>query len=112
MIKGGRNTANNRQFFRLGDTLPNGYALTSVSGNQAILMRGSSRMTLDLAMASENNTVRRNVRRNTNPMQQMLDLMRRSVGMQQMQQMNMMRMMRNNQSGTPARGGSTNGRRR
>ena len=112
LIKGGRNTANNRQFFRLGDTLPNGYALTSVSGNQAILMRGSSRMTLDLAMASENNTVRRNVRRNTNPMQQMLDLMRRSVGMQQMQQMNLMRMMRNNQSGTPARGGSTNGRRR
>ena len=76
-------------------------------------MRGSSRMTLDLAMASENNTVRRNVRRNNNPMQQMLNLMRQSVGMQQMQQMNMMRMMRNNQNNsTPARRGSTNSRRR
>jgi len=113
LIKGGRNLAGTRQFFRLGDELPNGYSLAEISGNQAILKRGSSRMTLDLAMASENNTVRRNVRRNNNPMQQMLNLMRQSVGMQQMQQMNMMRMMRNNQNNsTPARRGSTNSRRR
>ena len=117
--KGGRNTAkgSNKQYYRIGDTLPNGYALTAIENNQAVLMRGASRMTLDMAYASEGMNVRSNTRRtNVNPMQQMVNLMQQSIGMQQrqqMQQMNMMRMMRNNQSGSaPARGGSTNSRRR
>lgn len=103
----------NKQYYRMGDTLPNGYTLTAIENNQAVLMRGSSRMTMDLAYASQGNAPRRSARRNTNPMQQMVNLMQQSIGMQRMQQMNMMRMMRNNQSsGTPARGGSTNSRRR
>ncbi len=117
--KGGRRPANgsNKQYFRIGDILPNGYTLTAIENNQAVLMRGSSRMTLDMAYASEGVNVRSNTRRsNVNPMQQMVNLMQQSIGMQQrqqMQQMNMMRMMRDNQSGSaPARGGSTNSRRR
>ena len=117
--KGGRRPANgsNKQYFRIGDILPNGYTLTAIENNQAVLMRGSSRMTLDMAYASEGMNVRSNTRRsNVNPMQQMVNLMQQSIGMQQrqqMQQMNMMRMMRDNQSGSaPARGGSTNSRRR
>lgn len=100
-----------KQFYRVGDELPNGYTLSSINNNQAILMKGSSRMTLDLALSSEGNTVRSNVRRNTNPMQQMLNLMQQSIGMQQRQQMNMMRMMQNNnRSGGSSSRGSTNRR--
>lgn len=102
-----------QQFFRVGDTLPNGYTLAEISNNQAILMRGASRMTLDMAQASENNGSRNTVRRtNTNPMQQMLNLMQQSIGMQQRQQMNMMRMMQNNNrsSNSNSSRGSTNRR--
>lgn len=101
-----------KQFFRVGDTLPNGYTLSAINGNQAVLMRGSSRMTLDMAFASESNTSRSTARPNTNPMQQMLNLMHQSIGMQQRQQMNMMRMMQNNnnRSGGNSSRGSTNRR--
>ena len=100
-----------KQFFRVGDELPNGYTLSSVSNNQAVLMRGASRMTLDLAPASAGNTVRSNIRRSVNPMQQMVNLMQQSIGMQQRQQMNMMRMMQqNNQSNSNSRGSTRRGR--
>ena len=59
-----------KQFFRVGDTLPNGYTLSEISNNQVILNRGASRMTLDMAYSSEGNSVRSTARRNTNPMQQ------------------------------------------
>ena len=99
-----------KQFFRVGETLPNGYTLSSVSNNQAVLMKGSSRMTLDLALSSAGNAVRSNTRRNNvNPMQQMVNLMQQSIGMQQRQQMNMMRMMQQNNSNSGSRG-STNRR--
>ena len=113
MSKGGVRRGNMpiKQFFRVGDELPNGYTLSSISGNQAVLMRGSSRMVLDMALSSEGNTVRRTTRPNTNPMQQMLNLMQQSIGMQQRQQMNMMRMMQNNnRSGGNSSRGSTNRR--
>ena len=101
-----------KQFFRVGDTLPNGYTLSEINGNQAILMRGASRMTLDLAYSSQGYTTRNTARRNTNPMQQMLNLMQQSIGMQQRQQMNMMRMMQqnNNRSSSTSSRGSTNRR--
>ena len=101
-----------KQFFRVGDTLPNGYTLSEINSNQAILMRGASRMTLDLAYSSQGNTTRSTARRNTNPMQQMLNLMQQSIGMQQRQQMNMMRMMQqnNNRSSSTSSRGSTNRR--
>lgn len=101
-----------KQFFRVGDTLPNGYTLSEINGNQAILMRGASRMTLDLAYSSQGNAPRNTARRNTNPMQQMLNLMQQSIGMQQRQQMNMMRMMQqnNNRSSSTSSRGSTNRR--
>lgn len=100
-----------KQFFRVGDTLPNGYTLSEINGNQAILMRGASRMTLDLAYSSQGSTTKSTARRNTTPMQQMLDLMQQSIGMQQRQQMNMMRMMQqNNGSGSTSSRGSTNRR--
>ncbi len=100
-----------QQFFRVGDTLPNGYTLAEISNNQAILMRGASRMTLDMAQASESNSSRGTVRRNNaNPMQQMLNLMQQSIGMQQRQQMNMMRMMQQNNSNSSSSRGSTNRR--
>ena len=102
-----------KQFFRVGDVLPNGYTLSAVSDNQAVLMRGASRMTLDLALASSANSGSGAVRRpNVNPMQQMVNLMQQSIGMQQRQQMNMMRMMQNNnnRSGGNSSRGSTNRR--
>lgn len=101
-----------KQFFRVGDTLPNGYTLSEIGNNQVILNRGASRMTLDMAYSSEGNSVRSTARRNTNPMQQMLNLMQQSIGMQQRQQMNMMRMMQqNNRSGSTSNSrGSTNRR--
>ncbi len=119
---GGNNNTNRtavvpvKQFFRVGDTLPNGYTLNSVEPDKATLVRGSSKMELQLAQASENAAKTGSTRRTAaNPVQQMLQLMQQSVGMQQMQQMNMMRMMqqqRNNNSTTPARSGSTNSRNR
>jgi hypothetical protein len=70
-------------------------------------------MTLDMVQASENFSTGSRRRSQPNAMQQMVDLMRQSVGMQYRQQMNMMQMMRNNQSRNSSnRGGSTNGRRR
>ena len=99
-----------KQFFRVGETLPNGYTLSAISDNQAVLMKGSSRMTLDLALASAANTVRSAPRTNTNPMQQMVNLMQQSIGMQQRQQMNMMRMMQQNSSSNSGSRGSTNRR--
>ena len=45
-----------------------------------------------------------------NQMQQMLDLMRQSIGLQQRQNRDMMQMMRD--SGSSSRGGSSNRRRR
>ena len=102
-----------KQFFRVGDELPNGYTLSSISNNQAILTKGASRMTLDLVLASEGNAVRSPARRNNaNPMQQMVNLMQQSIGMQQRQQMNMMRMMQqnNNRSNSSSRGSTRRGR--
>lgn len=110
-----RNGMPNKQYFRVGETLPNGYTLTGIENNQAILSRGSSTMNLTLAFASEASSNRGNNNRRpaANPMQQMVNLMQQSIGMQRMQQMNMMQMMRNNQSSNSSnRGGSTNGRRR
>ena len=112
-----RSANGNKQYYKLGDTLPNGYTLTAIENNQAVLMRGAGRMTLDMAYASENTPARSTPRRNVNPMQQMVNLMQQSIGMQQrqqMQQMNMMRLMQNNnnRSAAPARSGSTNSRRR
>ena len=109
-----RNGMPNKQYFRVGETLPNGYTLSSIENNQAILSRGSSNMTLSLAFASEVTSGGGGNRRpqQANPMQQMVNLMQQSIGMQRMQQMNMMQMMRNNQSRNSSRGGSTNGRRR
>ena len=108
-----RNGMPNKQYFRVGETLPNGYTLSAIENNQAILSRGSSTMNLTLAYASEATATRSNSRpQQANPMQQMVNLMQQSIGMQRMQQMNMMQMMRNNQSGNSNRGGSTNGRRR
>ena len=99
-----------KQFYRVGETLPNGYTLSSISNNQAILMKGASRMTLDLALASAGNTVRSNTRRNINPMQQMVNLMQQSIGMQHRQQMDMMRMMQQNNRSNSGSRGSTNRR--
>ena len=109
-----RNGMPNKQYFRVGETLPNGYTLSSIENNQAILSRGSSNMTLSLAFASEVTSGGGGNRRpqQANPMQQMVNLMQQSIGMQRMQQMNMMQMMRNNRSGNSNRGGSTNSRRR
>ena len=107
-----RNTMPVKQYYRIGDTLPNGYALSKISDNQAVFTRGGSRMTLDMAAASENFAAGNVRRRTPNHMQQMVDLMRQSLGMQYRQQMNMMQMMRNNQNNTPARSGSTNSRSR
>ena len=119
MSKGGVRRGNMpvKQFYRVGETLPNGYTLSEINGNQAVLMRGASRMTLDMAFASESNTTRTAARpNNNNPMQQMLNLMQQSIGMQQRQQMNMMRMMQNNnssnRSGSNTSRGSTNRRSR
>ncbi|MBE6367290.1 MAG: hypothetical protein E7052_05205 [Lentisphaerae bacterium] len=111
LSKGNRSRNNTpvKQYYRIGDTLPNGYALSSIEGRQAVLTRGGSRMTLDMAQASENFSSGSSRRRSVNPMQQMVDLMRQSVGMQYRQQMNMMQMMRNNQNNS-ARSGSTNRR--
>lgn len=109
---GGRSNQPVKQYFKVGEVLPNGYTLSAINNNQAVLSRGESRMTLNMAQASENNTVRRTVRRNVNPMQQMLNLMQQSVGMQQRQQMNMMRWMQNNQNSGNRSRGSTNSRRR
>ncbi len=109
-----RNGMPNKQYFRVGETLPNGYTLSATENNQAILSRGSSTMNLSLAFASEVTSGGGGNRRpqQTNPMQQMVNLMQQSIGMQRMQQMNMMQMMRNNRSGNSNRGGSTNSRRR
>lgn len=111
MSKGGIRRGNMpiKQFFRVGETLPNGYTLSEINNNQAVLMRGSSRMTLDMAFASESNTTRSVARPNTNPMQQMLNLMQQSIGMQQRQQMNMMRMMQNNNSNNRPGGNTSRG---
>lgn len=108
-----RNGMPNKQYFRVGETLPNGYTLSAIENNQAILSRGSSTMNLTLAYASEVTSGGGNRRpQQVNPMQQMVNLMQQSIGMQRMQQMNMMQMMRNNQSRNSSRSGSTNNRRR
>lgn len=107
-IKGaprGRNNTPPQQYFRVGDVLPNGYTLCDVTATQATMARGSSRMVLDMVNASAVYAPKPAAPRAPSAMQQMLDLMRQSVGIQRQQQ----NMMRN--SGTPARGGSTNSRR-
>ncbi|MPM27969.1 hypothetical protein SDC9_74486 [bioreactor metagenome] len=104
----------NQCYFRLGEILPNGYTLSQIDPTQVTLTRGSSKMVLPLALASENASSGTPAQTRTNPLQQMLQLMQRSVDMQQMQQMNMMRMMRtqpqNNAGSTPTRSTNTRGR--
>lgn len=100
-----------KQYYRVGDELPNGYVLSKINPDGVLLSRGSSTITLPLAQASENFPTSRGRRSQPNQMQQMLDLMRQQMGMQQRQQMDMMRMMRNNQNnGNSGRSGSTNSR--
>lgn len=102
-----------KQYYRVGDELPNGYALSQINPQtgEVVLSRGGSSMTLKMAQASENFPAARTRRSQPNQTQQMLNLMRMQMQMQQQQQMNMMRMMRNNQSGgSYSRGGSTNSR--
>ena len=101
-----------KQRFMLGETLPNGYTLEQIQNNQVILVNGSSKMVLTQALPSENFPGSGGRRRQPSQMEQMLDLMRQSLGMQQRQNANMMQMMRNNQGTMPQRGGSTNSRRR
>ena len=113
LVKGGVRQGNIpiKQYYKLGEALPNGYTLTTLTSSQAMFTRGASKMTLDLAKASDlfpKATARRS---QPNQMQQMLDLMRQSIGLQQRQNQDMMRMMRDN-SGGSSRGGSSNRRRR
>ena len=116
LSKGNVRRTNNmppKQYYRVGDELPNGYALSQINPQtgEVTLSRGSSTMTLKMAQASENFPAARTRRAQPNQTQQMLNLMRMQMNMQQQQQMNMMRMMRNNQnSGSSGRSGSTNSR--
>ena len=114
LAKGGNartNAMNNKQYYRVGETLPNGYTLSKINADGVVLSRGSSTMNLPLAQASENVPTAGRRRTQPNQMQQMLDLMRQQMGMQQRQQMDMMRMMRGNHGNSSSgRSGSTNSR--
>ena len=113
LIKGGVRHNNGRQLqqhLRIGDALPNGYVLSEVYNDSVVLTRGPARMELYKTMPSENFPSGGGRRRAPNQMQQMLDLMRQSIGLQQRQNRDMMQMMRD--SGSSSRGGSSNRRRR
>ncbi len=115
LTKGGpRSNTPVKQYYQLGDVLPNGYELSEISPMQAVFSKGASRMVLNLAQASENIPKSRPAVRQPSQMQQMINLMNQSVRLQQQQQQqqnNMLQMMHNNQNNNvPVRSGSSNRR--
>jgi len=112
LVQGGVRQGQERmkQYYKLGESLPNGYTLTTLTSSQAMFTRGASKMTLDIVKPSDMFPKAAARRSQPNQMQQMLDLMRQSIGLQQRQNRDMMQMMRD--SGGSSRGGSSNRRRR
>ena len=108
---GNSNTAGNRQYVRIGDTLDNGYTLTEVTRTRAILARGSDKMELELQDPSKNAVARRSggQRLNTNQQLQQAQLMTQQMLMRTLMNMNNNRNAPRPQSST--RSGNRGGRR-
>lgn len=97
-----------RQYYRVGDTLPNGYTLVSVERDRAVLARGSGgRMELTLEDASVNQPPVATVTRRPNQFQQFLNNQNTQMQQQQMMMQFMGEMMRRNFQNN--RGGSSGG---
>ncbi|MDD3154009.1 MAG: hypothetical protein PHS41_04020 [Victivallaceae bacterium] len=94
-----QNTLAIKQYVRVGETLSNGYKLISVTRSEAVLTKGSEKITLPMLDPSNaaSTAASGNPRRNTNPIQQLQDMQR----MQMMQNMQMMRMMRSSMQQSP-----------
>ncbi len=103
-------TAKVPQFFRVGETLPNGWKLSAVGATTATLSRNGSERTLELASASKNLNTGSTSATAGNTGNNRRDAMMQQMMMFQMMQMNMGRGNRNRNTNTPsARGGNTGG---
>ena len=113
IVQPGQNNTNTqnvtyKQYVRLGETMANGYKLTEISRNRAVLTRGSDRLELELADPSANAkqaAKRTRPPNQTQVMQQMLRSMQNMQRAQMMQGFQMMRMNQMNQQNQQNQGG-------
>lgn len=110
MVRGGRGrvagdttvtTLPLQKFFRVGDTLDNGYTLTAVGADHAVLSRGSSTTTLQLELAGRSINARSTATRQPNAQQVQQMMMMGQLRMMQMMQQQIQ------QNTTNTRGGAT-----
>lgn len=116
-----QNTAAPKTFYRIGETLDNGYTLSSIDGNKVTLSRGSSSMELQLASAGSTQTTAAAQARQQRPRTQqevqnmmMMGMMRQMMRQNQQQNRLIQQQSRQNQQQNPGqniRGGNPQQRR-
>ena len=104
----GRNSGNEKQYVRVGETLSNGYTLAEVTRTGATLIRGNDRIELELQDPSKNRASgnRSNQNRRVNPTQQFQQAQMFMQGQMMRTMQQMQRTIQNNSGGGNNRGGA------
>lgn len=97
-----------RNYYRVGDTLPNGYVLAMVEKDHVVLSRGTGKMDLYLEDSSVNQPPVRTAQRRPNNLQNLINVQTQQVQQQQqlMQMIGMMMRQNFQNNRTPSGGGT------